>query len=166
MNPHPLRRLSVPKFWWLLEILSILICCLLDFHQAEISIVKRLIQWRYNITRVRVEPKVLHLLDLAVITAPFKTFDPEVISHILFIHNLSFFSQLATGLLRNPSHTNHCCLIAKTSAWPRLRRDWPRKDTKKTKWLPLLTTTGMCKAKTFFHSSMLVLLFDSVKANR
>ena len=59
MSPHPLRRFPVSRLWMLLEVLSTLICCLFEFYQAKVSIVRRLVQGRYNMTRVRVEPETL-----------------------------------------------------------------------------------------------------------
>ena len=56
--------LPVPRFRLLLEILSTLICCLIVFHQAEISIVWRRIQGGYNVTRARVEVKTSRLWSL------------------------------------------------------------------------------------------------------
>ena len=58
-SPHPLRRFPVPRFRMLLEIFFTFICCLLEFHQAEISIAKDFNEGRYNVTRVRVEPESL-----------------------------------------------------------------------------------------------------------
>ena len=94
MNHHPLRRFPVPRFRFLLEILSTLICCLFGFHQAEISMVNRLIQGRHNMTRVRVEPETLrscvwHNVKTAPWTILPRSFLLQMLRDATFFHLLA-----------------------------------------------------------------------------
>ena len=58
-NPHLLRSFGDPMFLWISSSSCPLNLLLVRSHQAEIIIVKRLIQGRNNVARVRVEPRSL-----------------------------------------------------------------------------------------------------------
>ena len=91
VSPHPLRRFPFPRFRLLLEILSTSIYCLFGFHQAEISIVNRLVQGRCNVTRARYVA-----IPAAMKTAPLTTRPRSYIYTIM--HTILVTSSIASAL--------------------------------------------------------------------
>ena len=59
MNPHSLRSWPFSKFSGWPMTSSHINLLLVQSHQAEVIIIKRLIQGRNNVTRVRVEPMIM-----------------------------------------------------------------------------------------------------------